>query len=407
MAIIVRNTNYSGEVLEQLLTLAATSNEIVEKGLIMVIPGVEKKISLPRLKTGKMLQKRKENPGVEDSKGNFNYDEKSLDPVDFMAFTVFNPRTFENIWRKWQPKGNLVFSELPPEAQNALLAELAKRVQFELGDHYVNGEYGDDDDHLFNGILTQMAKDTEVIVVDSAESTMLDSAESTMLGRLKAMRAKIPVAIRNNPDLRILMSVNDFDKYDDELTQRESKNTSETDVNARRYKGITIETLAAWPDDLIVCTLCSPDAGGNLFAAVNLQDDEDVIQIDKISNASELYFFKMLMKADTNIAFGEEVVALDKRSNPEFKASEKKISVDPASVTLEATGGSEEVTVTASGEYEIGSAPAGFKVEATDKGVKISAGANSGSQKTGTLTLTLNADRSKTAKITITQNQKG
>ena len=397
MAIIVRNTNYSGEVLEQLLTLAATSNEIVEKGLIMVIPGVEKKISLPRLKTGKMLQKRKENPGVEDSKGNFNYDEKSLDPVDFMAFTVFNPRTFENIWRKWQPKGNLVFSELPPEAQNALLAELAKRVQFELGDHYVNGEYGDDDDHLFNGILTQMAKDTEVIVVDSAESTML--------GRLKAMRAKIPVAIRNNPDLRILMSVNDFDKYDDELTQRESKNTSETDVNARRYKGITIETLAAWPDDLIVCTLCSPDAGGNLFAAVNLQDDEDVIQIDKISNASELYFFKML-KADTNIAFGEEVVVLDKRSNPVFKASEKKISVDPASVTLEATGGSEEVTVTASGEYEIGSAPAGFKVEATDKGVKISAGANSGSQKTGTLTLTLNADRSKTAKITITQNQK-
>ena len=317
----------------------------------------------------------------------------------FMAYTVFNPRTFENIWRKWQPKGNLVFSELPPEAQNALLAELAKRVQFELGDHYVNGEYGDDDDHLFNGILTQMAKDTEVIVVDSAESTML--------GRLKAMRAKIPVAIRNNPDLRILMSVNDFDKYDDELTQRESKNTSETDVNARRYKGITIETLAAWPDDLIVCTLCSPDAGGNLFAAVNLQDDEDVIQIDKISNASELYFFKMLMKADTNIAFGEEVVVLDKRSNPVFKASEKKISVDPASVTLEATGGSEEVTVTASGEYEIGSAPAGFKVEATDKGVKISAGANSGSQKTGTLTLTLNADRSKTAKITITQNQKG
>ena len=66
MAIVVRNTNYSGEVLEQLPTLAATRNEIVEKGLIMVIPGVEKKISLPRIKTGRMLQKRKENPGVED-----------------------------------------------------------------------------------------------------------------------------------------------------------------------------------------------------------------------------------------------------------------------------------------------------------------------------------------------------
>ena len=121
MAIIVRNTNYSGEVLEQLLTLAATSNEIVEKGLIMVIPGVEKKISLPRLKTGKMLQKRKENPGVEDSKGNFNYDEKSLDPVDFMAFTVFNPRTFENIWRKWQPKATWYSRNFRPKRRTPCL----------------------------------------------------------------------------------------------------------------------------------------------------------------------------------------------------------------------------------------------------------------------------------------------
>ena len=107
MAIVVKNTNYNGEVLEQLLTLAATGNEIVEKGLIMVIPGVEKKISLPRLKSGKMLQKRKENPGVEDSKGNFNYDEKSLDPKDFMAFTVFNPRAFE------QPRVRRIASRSP------------------------------------------------------------------------------------------------------------------------------------------------------------------------------------------------------------------------------------------------------------------------------------------------------
>lgn len=84
-----------------------------------------------------------------------------------------------------------------------------------------------------------MAKDTEVIVVDSAESTML--------GRLKAMRAKIPVAIRNNPDLRILMSVNDFDKYDDELTQRESKNTSETDVNAVATRALPLRRLRPGP----------------------------------------------------------------------------------------------------------------------------------------------------------------
>ena len=311
MAIVVKNTNYNGEVLERILTVATTNNEIVAKGLICVIPGVEKKISIPRLHTGKMLQKRKEDPKVEDSKGNFNYSEKTLEPKDCMVFTVFNPRTFEHIWRPFQPKGDLVFSELPPDVQNKLLDALSKQVQFELGGHYVNGVYGDSDDELFDGILTQAAKDEDVIVVSSEATKQTD--------RLKALRKAIPVAIRNNPHLRIIMSVNDFDEYDDELTAREGKNASETEVNRQAYKGIKIETLADWPDDLLVATLCSPDEmTSNLFAAVNLQDDEHVIQIDKVSPMSELYFFKMLMKVDTNIAFGEQFVALDKRATPAF-----------------------------------------------------------------------------------------
>ena len=316
MAIKVDNTNYNGEVLEKILTVAATGNELVTKGLIHVIPGVEKKISIPRLKTGKMLQKRKEDPQVTDSKGDFNWSEQTLEPHDFRAFTVFNPRAFESIWRKWQPKGNLNFAELPPEAQNALLDALSKQVQFELGDHYVNGEYadGEDDTKLMNGILTQAAKAADYVLVDVSKA-------DTMLKKLKAVRAAIPTAMRPNPDLRIIMSVEDFDKYDDELTERESKNASETEVNRKRYKGITIETVAAWPDGVIVATLCSPDADGNFFAAVNLQNDESVILIDKVSNASELYFFKLLMKADTNIAFGEEFIVADFRTTPKFKKS--------------------------------------------------------------------------------------
>ena len=36
MAILIKNTNYNGEVLEKLLTVAATSNELVEKGLQVI-----------------------------------------------------------------------------------------------------------------------------------------------------------------------------------------------------------------------------------------------------------------------------------------------------------------------------------------------------------------------------------
>ena len=44
----LNTTNYGGEVLETALTLAATKNELVGRGLIMVIPGVSKAMTIPR-----------------------------------------------------------------------------------------------------------------------------------------------------------------------------------------------------------------------------------------------------------------------------------------------------------------------------------------------------------------------
>ena len=334
----VTNTNYAGEVLEMLLTRAATSNELVEKGLIHMEPGVEKAYFLPRMKTGKMLQKRKEMPTSQDSKGDFTYDERALTPVDFMAYTEFNPRSFENIWRKWQPKGNLVFSELPAEGQNALLREMSKQVNFELGFHFINGVQGDDDDHLFNGIVTRMLSDKDVIYVISGETSMLK--------KLTAVKDSIPTTMRSNPGLRILMSVTDFDLYDEELTQQPNKGANYTDMNVERYKGIRIVPLSSWPEGLIVATVCGMDYDTNLWAAVNLVDDMDVILIDKVTNAGEKYFFKMLMKADTNIAWGEEVVLLDSREVEDAELS-------GTTITLKSPSGQIEITPEAAATYSI------------------------------------------------------
>lgn len=203
----LNTTNYGGEVLEHVLTLATTGNELVNKGLIMVIPGVNSAISIPRVKTGRMLQKRKEDPTKSDSKGDFTYSERKLTPKDMMAFTLFNPRAFEHIWRPFQPTGDLVFRQLPANIQSLLLSELLKQVGHELGYQYINGKYedGSDDMLLMDGILTQAAKDEDVVKVKTVGTTML--------ARLKELRTVIPVTMRNNPNLRILMSVTDFDTY--------------------------------------------------------------------------------------------------------------------------------------------------------------------------------------------------
>ena len=360
--IVIQGTNYAGEVLEALLTRAATGNELVEKGLIHVVPEVAKQYSIPRLRTGKMLQKRKEMPTDSDSKGDFNYDERVLVPVDFMAFTTFNPRTFEQIWRPFQPKGNLVFAELPAEGQNALLRELAKSVKFELGFHFINGVYGEDDDHLFNGIVTRMLADKDVVTVSTAETTMIK--------KLKALKDKIPTVLRSNPGLRILMSIADFDQYDEELTQQPNKGANYTDMNVERYKGIRIVPLSNWPEGLIVATVCGMDYDTNLWAGVNLVDDMDVIQIDKLTNAGEKYFFKMLMKADTNIAWGEDVILLDGRTASTASLSGTTVTMNTPVATVEGTPTADE-TWSITGDGVVMGARLTVSNKAADKKVTI------------------------------------
>lgn len=279
-----------------------------------------------------------------------------------MAFTTFNPRTFEQIWRPWQPKGNLVFAELPAEGQNALLRELAKSVKFELGFHFVNGVYGEDDDHLFNGIVTRMLADRDVVRVSSKETTMIK--------KLKAVKDAIPVTLRSNPGLRILMSIADFDAYDEELTQQPNKGANYTDMNVERYKGIRIIPLANWPDGLIVATVCGMDYDTNLWAGVNLVDDMDVIQIDKLTNAGEKYFFKMLMKADTNIAWGEDVILLDGRVAAKASVSGTTITMKTPVETVEVTP-SENSTYSVTGDGVIIGASLTLANKSVDKKATI------------------------------------
>jgi len=308
MAITV-TTAYAGEVLEELLVRATTGNQIVAGGHIRVQPNIGKKFSIPRLKSGRMLQKRKAQPTTADSKGDFTISEKYLEPQDVMAYTEFNPRVFEAIWKPFQPKGPLVFEQLPSNVQTQLLAELAKVVDFELGGEFINGVKGTAEGQYFDGILTRIVADSDVIEVP----TPVALVQSNIIAKLKLVRARIPKAIKDNPNLKLFMSFDDAESYEYELTDKPSKGQDYTNMNPERFKGIQIVKLADWPKDVIVAAVTSTNVDSNFWAGVDYADDTTAILIDKVSNAGENYFFKMLLKADTNIVFGEDIVLYDGR----------------------------------------------------------------------------------------------
>jgi hypothetical protein len=305
--IIITGSAYSGEVLEQLLVRATTTNELVERGLIRLVPGVSKKFTLPRLKTGEMLQKRKEQPTNEDGKGDFTYSEKYLEPKEFMAFTTFNPRAFENIWRPFQTKGDLVFAELPVTVQNIMLGEMAAAVDFELGYHFINGEFGEEDNQLFNGLLYSILHDEERNEI--ADAVALTAAN--IIEKMNAARLLLPKKYRAKA--KMLMSSEDYEKYDAAMTALSVKGPDWTNATAKAIKGMPIEVLSEWPENVIVCTITGNGMDTNLWAGCNLANDYSTIKIDKLTNAGERYFFKMLMTADTEIAWGEQVSIYDGR----------------------------------------------------------------------------------------------
>ncbi|MBW6464838.1 MAG: phage major capsid protein, partial [Firmicutes bacterium] len=225
---------------------------------------------------------------------------------------TFNPRAFEQFWRPFQPAGNLVFRELPADVQNKMLAEMAKVVDFQLGNEFINGEYGEEEGKFFNGILTRIVADTDTVKVDGAQAI----TESNIIASFKSVAEKLPKVLQkstNRSKVKFFVSMTNGRMYDYVLTEKPYKGVDYTGMSPERFKGYQIVPLADWPDNVIVAAYATSGMDSNFWAGVDYADDSDVVQIDKLTNAGEKYFFKMLMKADTNIVFGEDIVLYDGR----------------------------------------------------------------------------------------------
>lgn len=301
----INNSNYGGEVLNFILTQAFLGNEIAEKGVLHVEAGIPKKFSIPLMKIGKLLQKRKEMPESTDAKGDITYLEKELNPEDIMVYTEFNPKSFEAIWRQYQPQGNMVFYQLPSNVQTQILSLILQETATEVGQHFINGLKGNGEEQFFNGIVSRILADGEV--------NYAKTGETTWVKKLQSLKDAVPVEIVDHPNLAIIMNTRDYGKYDAELKAQYGKNVDPTAKREQAFDGTPIIRLAYWPEGLAVATLVSADGDGNLWAGVNINDDAETLYVDKVTNAGEKYFVKILLKADTNIAWGGYVAVLDER----------------------------------------------------------------------------------------------
>lgn len=330
-------TNYTGEVLEDLLTYTAQENETYKEGLIHIKAGIQKKYTLPAISLNAIIQDHVATPT--SSKGDYEFTERYLEPNDFMVYIEFNPRDFEKYYKFAQPNGNLVFRELDPKVQATMIRLLlekkmeyinsaiwnsaltADKAKITALDGAANVAIGADDaagpQKYFNGAIARMiinaaaADDSDEAkggqIISAGTGALADGA--AVETELYAMWKVTPPKVRKKSGLVILMDYATWDKYDEYVSSKEYKYTDNRQENQHMFRGKRIIPMTALPENTIIIGCFTTGTDSNLWMGVDYANDEDVLQVDKLQANSELYFFKMLLKMDVNIVKPGEIVA--------------------------------------------------------------------------------------------------
>lgn len=340
---------YSGEVLEDLLAYTAQGNETYENGLIHIKSGVQKKFTLPHLKIGSIIQDNVPTPTTQGANPTgtdlnaYTVSERYLEPQEFMVYTEFNPRDFEEYWRPFQPEGPLVFRDLDPAVQTKML-----RLLIDKKDQYINdciwagkiGGVGTDVVNptgatqlggasaagpmkYFDGFLSRVLKNTSTgAAASETASGTVKIAGSTALATganveaaLNAMWKSCPSHVRKNKKLKFVMGWDVWDLYDQYLSTQTYKYSDNEEINNRRFKGKEIVVIDGVPESTIALGKFSSDTDSCLWMAVDYSTDEESVKVERLQANSELYFFQMRMKMDVNIVLPDEIVVWTNYAN--------------------------------------------------------------------------------------------
>lgn len=333
-------SNYTGEVLGDLLTLTAQDNETYKEGLIHVKSGIQKKYALPSVRLGKIIQDHKATPT--SSQGEYTFAERYLEPENFMVYVEFNPRDFEQYYRPFQPKGNLVFRELDPKVQSTMIRLLMER-KMEYINHAIwcsaqpdeaakissadgkvaagSTEIGSEDAagpmKYFNGAIARMLMNAAAVASsEDAKCGQINVAGTgafadgaAVEAELYAMWQDTEPKVRKKAGLVILMDYKSWDAYNKYLSDKTMKYNDNRTENEHRFQGKRIIPMVGLPDDTIIMGCFTTGIDSNLWMGIDYANDEEVLQVDKLQNNSELYFFKMLIKMDVNIVRPSEITA--------------------------------------------------------------------------------------------------
>lgn len=305
----IQDTTYAGEVASAFIVKSVVGNELVDGKHVYVRDGIKKTFTIPRLTVDGIIQDRVATPATGNSTGNLTVSGRSLTPADYMVYVEFNPRDFEQHWYAVQLNPTLIDRRLPVTAESVIIQEILKQHNLYLGNALIKGDTtlaAPSTYRYFNGLVTRAKADAAVNKVASPVALSVVNIATAFQSVLDKTAASAP-ALLYDLNMKLFVSYKTAQLWEQYQRSAAFKGVDTTQAGIMRFGGRTIVALAGMPDDTILFAKGSSDMASNLWVGMNSQDDITVT-LQKLQANSELYFFKMLMKVDTNYGFSEEIV---------------------------------------------------------------------------------------------------
>lgn len=304
MSLVINDTTYAGEAASQFIVKSVTSADTIDGGHVYVKDGIKKKFTIPRFDSNyeDLIQDRAATP---TSAGSFTVDGKVIEPEDYMIYTEFNPRDFEDHWYAAQLNATLLDRSLPTTVESVMVQAVMQRHAKFFNKILWTGDKTQTTTKYkyFDGFIKKAMDSSDTIDVSSPTTL----SASNIIAEFEKGYLLIPAELKYNPAVKIFCSYATFDFYEQAQIAQTYKGVDITQGGVRKYKGLPVVPIADFPDNVYMIAKGNSTVESNLWVGLNSTQDA-TLQLSKLQANSELYFIKLLMKADTQIGWNQETV---------------------------------------------------------------------------------------------------
>jgi len=304
----VNNTNYNGDVLEELYRVLGTGFQSREKGLLRLETDIDSKRALPKISAADdpFGTYTTGSPGSESA--TVTYAERDLEVKEMLVYMEFIPRDWHTIWHLYRSVNTFTNLALNPEILRATLDVLGNKIGKQMDKLVWQGNTaGAAAVSYFDGLIKLAAADSDVVDVANVGAITSTNVADILYDVWKA----IPDQFFDDPEFKIIMSTTDYKKLQ-ELNNNAKKGT--VGVLDEQIRSLFLEKrivhLSAVPANTIYAAKGIMSQLGNLFFGVWVDPDQEVsdVRIMRVSNNSDTWFMRINFKAGVNHREGSEIV---------------------------------------------------------------------------------------------------